>query len=178
MSKWEKMSLEQFATINPAEKLKKGTLAPKISMDVLRPYTRDVPVVERTAYAGGSKFRNRDTIMARITPCLENGKIAMVNGLNNGEIGFGSTEFIVFRAIPGISDPDFLYYLICSPYVRNAAIKSMVGSSGRQRIQTEVLKGLIVTVPDIITQKKIGKALRDIDDKILANNKINDNLAA
>ena len=74
-----------------------------------------------------------------VSTCLENGKTAKVDILDDGEVGFGSTEYIVFRAIEGVSDPDYIYYLVCSPLVRDPAIKSMVGSSGRQRVQTNVL---------------------------------------
>lgn len=114
--------------------------------------------------------------MARITPCLENGKTAKVAILDDGEIGFGSTEYIVFRAKKGISDEDYLYYLVCSPLVRDAAIKSMVGSSGRQRVQTDVIQNLEIDLPSITEQKKIGALLRSLDDKIELNNKINENL--
>lgn len=113
--------------------------------------------------------------MARITPCLENGKTAKVSVLENGEVGFGSTEYIVFRAKDGC-DSDFLYYLVTSSIVRGPAIKSMVGSSGRQRVQTDVLQTLMVKVPDLETQQSISGILKSLDDKIAANRKINDNL--
>ena len=129
-------------------------------------------------FKGGTKFRNGDIIMARITPCLENGKTAKVNILDEDEVGFGSTEYIVFRAIDNVSDADYLYYLICSPTVRNAAIKSMVGSSGRQRVQTDVVENLEISVPSLVEQRKIGALLKAIDDKIAVNNNINKNLAA
>jgi len=114
--------------------------------------------------------------MARITPCLENGKTAKVNVLDDNEVGFGSTEYIVFRAIDGISDEDFVYYLVCSPIVREPAIKSMVGSSGRQRVQTDVLQNLEINLPDLETQHIIGSVLRSVDDRILLNTAINENL--
>lgn len=114
--------------------------------------------------------------MARITPCLENGKTAFVDILANGEVAFGSTEFIVIRAREGISDPQFVYYLATSPAFRNVAIKSMVGSSGRQRVQQGVLDELELTVPPLAEQKKIGDLLATLDQKIAHNNKINDNL--
>lgn len=112
--------------------------------------------------------------MARITTCLENGKTAQVRCLDNGEVGFGSTEYIVFRAKEG-TDPDYLYYLICSPLVRDPAIKSMVGSSGRQRVQTDVVANLQIAVPDYEEQVKIGGLLKGLDDKIKLNTKINKN---
>ena len=129
------------------------------------------------AFLCGSTFRNGDTIMARITPCLENGKTAKVDILDENEIGFGSTEYIVFRAKEGV-DEDFLYYLVCSSIVREPAIKSMVGSSGRQRVQTDVVQNLDIAIPTYEEQCLIGGVLRNLDDKIKINNRINENLAA
>ena len=175
---FETVKLGDAVLFNPRESIKKGAIAKKIDMSVLKPFTRDIPSYELLEYKGGSKFRNGDTIMARITPCLENGKTAKVNVLDDNEVGFGSTEYIVFRAIDGISDEDFVYYLVCSPIVREPAIKSMVGSSGRQRVQTDVLQNLEINLPDLETQHIIGSVLRSIDDRILLNTAINENLAA
>ena len=175
MAEWFEKRLDEIAEFNPRELLKKGSISKKISMDKLQPFCRDVPGFELEPYSGGTKFRNGDTIMARITPCLENGKTAKISVLETGEVGFGSTEYIVFRAKDGC-DPDFLYYLVTSPIVREPAIKSMVGSSGRQRVQTDVLQKLLVKVPDLEAQKAISEVLKSLDDKINANRKINDNL--
>ena len=175
MAEWFEKRLDEIAEFNPRELLKKGSISKKISMDKLQPFCRDVPGFELEPYSGGTKFRNGDTIMARITPCLENGKTAKISVLETGEVGFGSTEYIVFRAKDGC-DPDFLYYLVTSPIVREPAIKSMVGSSGRQRVQTDVLQTLMVKVPDLETQQSISGILKSLDDKIAANRKINDNL--
>jgi type I restriction enzyme S subunit len=176
-SDWKAMKLSDIAIFNPTERLPKGSTAKKVAMDKLQPFCRDIPSFEWEAFSGGTKFRNGDTIMARITPCLENGKTAKVNILEDGEVGFGSTEYIVFRA-KETTDPDFLYYLVCSPTIREPAIKSMVGSSGRQRVQTSVLENLIVEVPSLEEQKRIGGLLKALDDKIKLNNQINNNLAA
>ena len=173
---WTTKKLSEIAYINPRESIGKGVVAKKVPMDKLQPFCRDVPGFVLEEYKGGAKFRNGDTIMARITPCLENGKIAKVSILSDDEVGFGSTEYIVFRAIDSVSDADFLYYLICSPLIRNPAIKSMVGSSGRQRVQTDVVANLDIELPPIEEQRKIGGLLRAIDDKIELNNKINNNL--
>ncbi|MEA5084652.1 MAG: restriction endonuclease subunit S [Lachnospiraceae bacterium] len=173
---WKEYSLSQIADFNPKESIKKGDYAKKIPMEKLQPYCRDIPSFEMSKFSGGTKFRNGDTIMARITPCLENGKIAKVNILDDNEAGFGSTEYIVFRAKPNITDADYLYYLVCSPFVRESAIKSMVGSSGRQRVQTDVLQNLKLEVPPYKEQIIIGKVLKALDDKIELNNKINENL--
>ena len=175
-SEWTKKKLSDIADFNPRETIKKGAIAKKIPMDVLRPFYRDIPYYVEECFWGGTKFRNGDTIMARITPCLENGKTAQVSILNDGEVGFGSTEYIVFRAKEGIANKDYLYYLVCSPEVRESAIKSMVGSSGRQRVQTDVLKNLEIDVPPLVDQEKIGSFLKSFDDKIALNDKINKNL--
>ncbi|RGX90580.1 restriction endonuclease subunit S [Roseburia sp. OF03-24] len=173
---WTTKKLSEITYINPRESIGKGVVAKKVPMDKLQPFCRDIPEFVFEEYKGGTKFRNGDTIMARITPCLENGKIAKVSILSTDEIGFGSTEYIVFRAIDDVSDADFLYYLICSPLVRNPAIKSMVGSSGRQRVQTDVVANLDVELPPIEEQRKIGGVLKTFDDKIKLNNEINNNL--
>lgn len=171
-----KYKLSEIAEFNPRESIKKGSVAKKIAMDKLQPFCRDIPEYEYATFSGGTKFRNGDIIMARITPCLENGKTAKVNILDDGEVGFGSTEYIVFRAKENLTDEDFLYYLVCSPLVRDPAIKSMVGSSGRQRVQIDVVQNLEIDLPDLDTQRKIGSILRAFDDKIALNNAINKNL--
>jgi type I restriction enzyme S subunit len=176
-SDWKINKLSEIAIFNPTERLPKGTMAKKIGMEKLQPFCRDIPSFEVEAFSGGTKFRNGDTIMARITPCLENGKTAKVSILDSDEIGFGSTEYIVFRPSDE-TDEDYLYYLVCSPIVREPAIKSMVGSSGRQRVQTSVVENLEILVPTYGEQKRIGAFLKALDDKIELNNRINNNLAA
>ena len=175
-SEWQTVRAADFMDFNPRLSIKKGTVATKISMYKLRPFTKAVPSVEQAEFSGGTKFANGDTIMARITPCLENGKTAFVDCLRENEIAFGSTEFIVLRAKPGVSDPQFVYYLATSPEFRNVAIKSMVGSSGRQRVQQPVLENLELTVPKLPEQEKIGHFLAELDDKIALNERVNDNL--
>lgn len=175
---WQEVKLGNFLIINPTEKLSKGTIAKKVSMEKLQPFSRDVSGYELDEFSGGAKFRNKDTIMARITPCLENGKRAQINILKQGDVGFGSTEFIVFREKGNISDANFIYYLVCSDLIRSPAIKSMVGSSGRQRVQTNVLENLHLSLPPLTIQKKIAGVLGALDDKIELNNKINQNLEA
>lgn len=175
-SEWTTVRAADFIEFNPRLSLKKGVVATKVAMEKLQPFTKKIPAAEQAEFAGGSKFCNGDTIMARITPCLENGKTAFVDILADGEVAFGSTEFIVMRARAGVSDPQFVYYLATSPAFRNIAIKSMVGSSGRQRVQQGVLDELELTVPPLGEQQKIGAFLAMLDQKIALNNKINDNL--
>ncbi len=166
LSEWKEYRLADFAEINPTERLPKGTVAKKIAMEVIQPFTKKIPTYSNEEYKGGVKFKNGDTIMARITPSLENGKTSYVDILDDGEIGFGSTEFIVFREKENVSDKHFIYYLTTSPIVRNTAIKSMTGSSGRQRVQTDVVKEHLFDAPPLPEQKAIAEVLSSLDDKI------------
>ena len=170
------MKLSEAVIFNPPERLPKGTFAKKVSMDKLQPFVRDIPTCAIEPYGGGAKFRNGDTIMARITPCLENGKTALVSFLKNGEVGYGSTEFIVWRARDGVTDSNYVYYLSQSPEIRDVAVKSMVGSSGRQRVQQSVLDNCEIDLPDLDTQREIAATLSALDDKIANNTKINHHL--
>jgi type I restriction enzyme S subunit len=170
--------LSEVVQFNPQEKLFKGTIAKKVTMDKLQPFTRNIGDYELASYTGGAKFRNGDTIMARITPCLENGKTALVSILDDNEVGFGSTEYIVLRNKDGLTDSRFVYYFATNPWFRDIAIKSMVGSSGRQRVQQSVLENLEVGIPPLPTQRRIAQILGSLDDKIELNRRINDNLAA
>lgn len=172
------MKLSDIIEFNPRETLSKGAIAKKIAMEKLEPFTRDIPEFEYFEFRGGTKFRNGDTLMARITPSLENGKTSKVNLLDKDEVGFGSTEFIVVRAKENISDENFVYYLMIAPNIREVAIKSMVGTSGRQRVQLDVLKNHEILCPPLKEQIRIGKILKVLDDKIENNKKINHHLAA
>ncbi|MCB4978212.1 restriction endonuclease subunit S [Streptococcus mutans] len=176
MNNWKKVKLSDIINFNPREILPKGTIAKKIAMEKLEPFTRDIPEFEQLEFKGGTKFRNGDTLIARITPSLENGKTAKVSLLDKNEVGFGSTEFIVARAKESISDENFVYYLMLNPSIREVAIKSMVGTSGRQRVQLDVVKNHEILCPPLEEQIQIGKILSIIDDKIENNKKINHHL--
>jgi len=170
--------LSDYIEFNPREFLPKGTRAKKIAMERLMPFSRHILGYENAEFNGGTKFRNGDVLLSRITPCLENGKTAKVSILDRDEVGFGSTEYIVLRAKEGASDPDFIYYLAISPIFRDIAIKSMIGTTGRQRVQQGVLEKADFSIPDLPTQRVIGKILSSIDDKIELNTAINTNLEA
>ena len=176
MNNWKKVKLSDIIEFNPRETLSKGAIAKKIAMEKLEPFTRDIPEFEYLEFRGGTKFRNGDTLMARITPSLENGKTSKVNLLDEDEVGFGSTEFIVVRAKENISDENFVYYLMIAPNIREVAIKSMVGTSGRQRVQLDVVKNHEILCPPLKEQIRIGKILKALDDKIENNKKINHHL--
>lgn len=166
MSEWKESILDESAVINPSESLPKGTVAKKVAMEVLNPFTKKVPSYSLEPYNGGMKFRNGDTIVARITPCLENGKTAYIDFLDTNEIGYGSTEYIVLREKEGITDKQFLYYFSISNEFRDVAILSMTGSSGRQRVQTDVVKNHSFLLPPLPEQKAIAGVLSSLDDKI------------
>ncbi|HHT00441.1 MAG TPA: restriction endonuclease subunit S [Thiomicrospira sp.] len=163
---WREYQLEEIAHINPTERLPKGTIAKKVAMEYLQPFTKTIPTYSLEKYKGSVKFRNGDTVMARITPSLENGKTAYVDILDDDEVGYGSTEFIVLKEKASISDKQFIYYFAISPELRDIAILSMTGSSGRQRVQTDVVKQHEFLLPPLPEQKAIAEVLSSLDDKI------------
>lgn len=174
---WKEVRLGDFMQCNPKRTIKKGQKARKVTMDLLVPHSKTIRSWNYEPYNGGAKFQNGDTIMARITPCLENGKHAFVSILDEGEIAYGSTEYFVFCGKENVSDDDFVYYLTKTPLFRETTIKSMVGSSGRQRAQMDVLENLQMLVPAAISdQRRIASILSSLDRKIELNNKINADL--
>ena len=175
MMHWSEYKFSDFVEINPKVPLKKGLEYSFVEMKDLSEGNKFVAPSQKRALTGGSRFENGDTLFARITPCLENGKICQVQNLENG-IGFGSTEFLVFRGKKGVSDSNFVHYLSLSDEVRGFAEQNMVGTSGRQRVSWQVFENLVLTLPDLPTQTAIAEILSSIDDKIELNNKINQEL--
>ncbi len=139
MNNWKHKRIEDIAFFNPPCSLKKGNPAKKIPMNYLKEFQRKIIGYEISEYVCGLKFINGDTLVAKITPCLENGKTAFVDILEDGEIAFGSSEFIVLRAKEG-NDKLFLYYLSISPTFREKAVSCMEGTSGRKRVNETSLK--------------------------------------
>lgn len=119
---------------------------------------------------GGARFADGDTLFARITPCLQNKKIVQVKNLKNG-IGFGSTEFFVFRAKKGYTNQDYLYYILKTEDLISTAISSMVGASGRQRADIKSIYEYEVNAPDLKVQTHIASILSAYDDLIENNEK-------
>ena len=157
-----------FVTLNPREPMKKGTVAPYLDMAALPtsgPSSDDAVLREFTS---GTRFRNGDTLLARITPCLENGKTAFVQSLPEDRVGWGSTEFIVMRVIPPVP-PEYTYLLARDPTFRAYAIQSMTGTSGRQRARTEAL----VPYPLVFPQRQAWSALASIVTPMFAKIKSN-----
>jgi len=176
--KFKQTKIGKAISINSKRELKKGTIAKKVSMDKLNTFDKNIQGFEIIKYAGGSKFINGDTLLARITPCLENGKTAYVDFLDEKEIGFGSTEFIVLSGKEGETTNEFVYYLAISPRFREQAISSMTGTSGRQRVQTDFLELKEIILPPLPEQLSIAKILSSLDEKIELNNKMNKTLEA
>jgi len=175
---WVEVVLSDAIEINPQRKLKKGELAKFVSMADINPFQRKISNFTIKEFKGGSKFQNGDTLFARITPCLENGKTCFVDILDDKEVAFGSTEFIVLSAKEGKTVPLFVYYLSRSPEVRNSAIKSMSGTSGRQRVESEVFDTIFINLPPLPEQRAIAKILSDLDARIELKQQMNKTLEA
>ena len=171
MSKWEERRLEDIIDVNPPVKLKKGESYPFIDIDKVSPTRRSVTNEDVKIYDGqsSSKFCDGDTVFSRITPCLENRKIAKV--AISSDAAFGSTEFYVFRAKKKKADARFTYYLTSSDAVVLPAINSMTGASGRQRADKRFIQRLKLNLPDLPTQERIADILSEYDDLIEANNR-------
>lgn len=167
---WNTYRFGDAVLFPPEIKLRKGDDYPFIEMDVVQRDHRYVSssALRRYDSSSFSKFAYQDVLLARITPCLENGKIAQVR-MAPTEQGFGSTEFFVFRAKPQVLDPSFLFYLSKSDLIWKSAVNSMVGASGRQRADAAFLKRQLVRLPAIPTQRKIAAVLAAYDDLIEAN---------
>lgn len=167
-SGWKLAPLSAAVEINPPRKLRKGELAPYIDMASVGTQGHTVSGMIPREMGSGSKFENGDTLLARITPCLENGKTAFVDCLPAGSIGWGSTEFIVLRPKPPL--PAYFGYLLCRHKAfRDFAIQSMSGTSGRQRIQNDVLARFAVAVPSVEVARAFGKLIEGIQQKITSN---------
>lgn len=149
---WRCVPLPEIIEVNPSRSLRRGETAPYLDMANM-PTHGHMPDgwIER-AFGSGMRFTNGDTLVARITPCLENGKTAFVTFLRDGQVGWGSTEFIVLRPRPSLP-PVFAYCLARSDAFRQFAIQKMTGSSGRQRVPADSLsRFFLVEPPDQLSQ--------------------------
>lgn len=165
----KRLTIGNAFQVNPRVSIKRGTEVPFITMDRLKPGHRDVTATETRAFSSGSKFEAEDTLMARITPSLENGKIARYLPENADERAAGSTEFIVLRGKPGVTITDFAYYFVTTPVVHDLSVSLMTGTSGRQRVDIDAFCAMEVAIPDLGTQHSIVTILGALDDKIAAN---------
>jgi type I restriction enzyme S subunit len=152
-SGWHNGKLGDIADINPLRSIKKGTSATYLDMSNMPtagPFPKEW--VQRE-YTSGIKFKNGDTIIARITPCLENGKTAYVNFLNHEEIAWGSTEYIVIAPKPGYCS-EWYYFLARNDDFRDFAIQNMTGTSGRQRVSGDSIAEYEIAIPPMNISEK------------------------
>ncbi|MDD5688659.1 MAG: restriction endonuclease subunit S [Caldisericia bacterium] len=173
---WRKVKLGEFVNVNPSVSLQRGKEYPFLDMADVTPLSRTIDWQKRKVFNGsGARFENGDTLFARITPCLENGKITQARNLTRP--AFGSTEFYVLRGRQGVSESNFISYLFRTYKIRKLAEGSMIGASGRQRVERAAFENIEVEVPrSIDTQRRIADVLSAFDKKIELNNKINQNL--
>ena len=161
MIEWRKVKFLEVVQLNPRVSLTKGELYPFVEMSNA-PIGSRYPEndVFQTFTGGGSKFEKRDTVIARIEPCLQNGK----GFLSKYDKGFGSTEFLVFRPVnEEVMSYDFLYYFMGQQTIREAMAKTMVGASGRQRVNNAFFNDLFITLPPLPVQRRIAEALSRYD---------------
>ncbi|EEI48325.1 MULTISPECIES: restriction endonuclease subunit S [Proteus] len=143
---WMSKSISDAIFINPKVNLAKDTVAKFVDMKALSTSGYSIEEVSEKPFSGGMKFQNNDILLARITPCLENGKTGIVDFLSENEAGFGSTEFIILR---GNKNIHYSYIACLARYesFRQHVIQSMVGSSGRQRVQNGCFNDYKIAVP-------------------------------
>ncbi len=165
MSIWKEYKFSDFVEINPTVSMKGTELYSFVEMkDLQNGIKFCMPSAERKP-SSGARFKEGDTLFARITPCLENGKICKVKGLKNG-IGFGSTEFLVFRGKENVSDNEFVFYLSRWDEVREYAESRFEGTSGRQRVPKNCFHNLFLNLPSFSEQTIIAELLSSLDEKI------------
>ena len=168
---WSLCTLEDVIEFDPKIKLDKDRLKESVPMSALSTTSMILNRAEFTeTYSNsGSKFQNGDTLLARITPCLENGKTAFVSGIESEEGAVGSTEYIVMRSKK--INPYMVYLIARSDEFRNYAINSMSGSDGRQRVKADKLKGLDYLCPASYLIDRFGEVAQPIFSKIFVLNK-------
>lgn len=158
---WRLVGLTEALDINPRYSLAKATDAPYLDMASTPTAGHRPHHIARRVLGSGVKFKNGDTLLARITPCLENGKTAFVDFLGSDEVGWGSTEFIVMRPKPPL--PPFYGYLLARhPHFRSFAIRAMTGSSGRQRVDLRSLGEYQVVLPDAAISRAFGEIIEPL----------------
>ena len=158
---WDLKPLPEVVAVNPTRLLKKGTVAPYLDMANMPIGGHTPDSVVNRPFGSGMRFRNGDTLVARITPCLENGKTAFVDFLEDGQVGWGSTEYIVLRSREPLP-AEFAYCLARSVDFRDFVIQSMTGSSGRQRVPAESLAHFPVAVCPEPLAKVFGRVVKPL----------------
>ena len=161
---WAIAALTALMEVNPRRSLSKGQVAPYVGMARM-PTHGHVPdsVVDRP-FGSGMRFANGDTLVARITPCLENGKTAYVDFLRDNEIGWGSTEYIVLKPRSPLPDP-FAYCLARSARFREFAVQNMSGTSGRQRVPAAALSAFAMASPPARLAARFGHVVQSLMER-------------
>ena len=176
---WLNLPFSKAVSVNPSVRLERGKIYPFVDMAAINVGCRSVYAAQfRQFQGGGARFQTGDILMARITPCLENGKIARYCSSDATEAAHGSTELIVIRGRPSTTNTEYAYYLTRWEKVRNYAVGKMTGTSGRQRVPVDSLDHLIVPVPSLPEQRAIAHILGTLDDKIELNRRMNETLEA
>ena len=174
-SGWNAASVTDLFEINPKYSLKKGEIYPYTEMKDLPTNSASISNFVEREFASGSKFSNGDTLIARITPCLENGKTALVDYLPPNVVAWGSTEFIVVRSKPGI--PLVASYLLARlDDFRNHLILNMSGTSGRQRVPESCLEKFKIANPPLPVWDSFNRIVSPMFDQIRSNTLENNNL--
>ena len=154
---WPLVPLPELMEVNPSRPLRKGDVAPYLDMAHMPTLGHAPDSVVRRPFGSGMRFANGDTLVARITPCLENGKAAYVDFLRDDEIGWGSTEYIVMKPIRPLPS-EFAYLLARTVRFREFAIQNMSGTSGRQRVSASALSGFSIASPPEAIGVEFGRA--------------------
>jgi type I restriction enzyme S subunit len=174
---WKVKPLPEAIEVNPPRVLRKGCIAPYLDMQNMPARGHRPAGWIQRAFGSGTRYVNGDTLVARITPCLENGKTAFVDFLGDGQVGWGSTEFLVLRPKPPL--PEYHGYLLArSEEFRSHAIQNMTGSSGRQRVPPECLAQFDVVVPDATVAVRFGTLVAPLAQRIRGNSEQSRTLAA
>lgn len=162
--------VSELIEFNPKRSLSKGTDAIYLEMAGLSTQSFNSTGYYRREFSSGTKFVQQDTLLARITPCLENGKAGYVTFLNDYEVGWGSTEYIVMRPKAGIH-PLMAYVLCRNQDFKDYAESCMEGSSGRQRVNVDHLKEFTIGKPSDDVIQQFNDYLESIEAKLIYNSK-------
>jgi type I restriction enzyme S subunit len=165
---WKAVPLPEAIEVNPTRSLAKGKLAPYLDMQNMPTQGHRPNSWIYREFGSGTKFIQGDTLLARITPCLENGKTAFVDFLPEGEVGWGSTEYIILRPKPPLP-VEFGYFLARSEELRTYAIQNRTGSSGRQRVPVNCFASFLLAVPSNPVAQRFGDVILPIMRIIKAN---------
>lgn len=164
------VAISQLIDFNPKRSLSKNTEAIYLEMAGLSTQSFNATGYYLREFSSGTKFIQQDTLLARITPCLENGKAGYVTFLEDEEVGWGSTEYIVMR--PKIQFHPLMAYVLC----RNVEFKEyaescMEGSSGRQRVNVDHLKDFTVGLPSEKVISQFNEYVYSVEAKLIYNSK-------